>query len=407
MKPSLRRLLLTLGVGTIFLLNGCGGGGDAGPEAPSSPSSLSSGAVAEENASLDRGTITGDLETQDPASPAASPEAGTGTIKWNPGHYAVFASDDTFTELNTGLAEIRDLPFVRGIMLRAFWRQLEPEKNVYDFRRVDHFLHRAALEKKRFFLLLSTRFFRSGRVAPDYLKVPLYDGGIYRFRTFKDTFGENITLWDDDTRHRLTLLIQALARRYDGNPHFEGLILSETAFGQPLEPISDAKKTAYYANLRLVENAARSAFQRTVVIQFVNFPYPYTVPVVNNLLRRGVGFGSPDVFLADDDHEKYVYPFNDQVQGRIPIGMQVESDSYYSTSVGGPFDPPPVRDLYLFARDRLHSNYIFWHRDLRGPYFAWNKVLRMFRSASFPDGPSGGLARQCPASYARCVTQAP
>jgi hypothetical protein len=156
-----------------------------------------------------------------------------------------------------------------------------------------------------------------------------------------------------------------------------------------------------------VDSAARSAFQHTVVIQFVNFPYPYTVPIVNNLLRRGAGFGSPDVFLADDDHEKYVYPFNDQVRGRIPLGMQVESDSYYSTFVGGPFDPPPVHDLYVFARDRLHSNYIFWQRDLREPYVAWHKVLRMFRSASFPDGLSGGLARQCPTSYARCVTQAP
>jgi hypothetical protein len=407
MRPSIRRLLLALGVGTFCFLSGCGGGGTAGPEAPSSPLSLSGDAAAEENASVTRETLAESLQTQDSALQTALPEAGTGTVKWNPGHYVVFASDDTVSDLTAGLNEIRNLRFVRGIVLRAFWRQLEPEKNVYDFGRIERFLHRAAQDKKRFFLLLSTRYFRSGRVAPDYLKTPLYDGGVYKFKSFKDTFGESITLWDDDTRHRLTLLIQALARRYDGNPNFEGLILTETAFGQPLTPISDAKKNAYYANMIRVDNAARNAFQRTVVIQFVNFPYPYTVPVFNNLLRKGLGFGAPDVFLADDDHEKYVYPFNDQARGRIPIGMQVEQDSYYSTSAGGPFDPPPVRSIYVFARDRLHSNYIFWHRDLSEPYFAWNKVLRMFRSDWFPDGAAGGLERKCPASYARCVTQAP
>jgi hypothetical protein len=87
--------------------------------------------------------------------------------------------------------------------------------------------------------------------------------------------------------------------------------------------------------------------------------------------------------------------------------MQVEADSYFRTSSAGPWNPPPVRDLYVFARDRLHSNYIFWQRDLSGTYRAWDKVLRMFRSSWFPRNPSGGLHTTCPASYARCISQSP
>jgi hypothetical protein len=146
-----------------------------------------------------------------------------------------------------------------------------------------------------------------------------------------------------------------------------------------------------------------------VVIQFVNFPYPSTVPVVTNALNKGVGFGSPDVFLADEDHDQYVYPFADQAQGKVPIGMQVESDCYYTRSVGGPFDPPPVHQIYVFARDRLHSNYIFWERDLRDPPFrAWEDVLQMFHSPDFPASPSGGLQTRCPGRFGgRCFSQSP
>jgi hypothetical protein len=113
------------------------------------------------------------------------------------------------------------------------------------------------------------------------------------------------------------------------------------------------------------------------------------------------------VFLGDEDHEKYAYPYVEQVSGKVPIGMQVESDSYYAMYVGGPWDLPPVRDIYDFARHRLHSNYIFWQCELRTAYRPWGKVLRMFRSADFPATPSGGLETRWPTSYARCVGQAP
>jgi hypothetical protein len=57
-------------------------------------------------------------------------QAGTGRVKWNPGHYVVFAAHADDTEIRTGLSEIRHLAFARGIVLRAFWKQLEPQKDI-------------------------------------------------------------------------------------------------------------------------------------------------------------------------------------------------------------------------------------------------------------------------------------
>lgn len=402
MSNASRRLAQGLPLLFSILLAACGGGGTEEQNPLSTPqaaiSTMESGDSAPA-ARLQAGPM--------PDVNAAGPEAGTGTIKWNPGHYVTFSSDTTDDEIDARLEEIRDLPF-KGIVVRAFWKQLEPRKDVYNFRRIDRHLNLAASEGKRFFLLLSTRNFRSGVVAPDYLRAPLFDGGVYQFSSIKGTRGENITLWDANVRNRLALLIKALARRYDGHPYFEGIILSETAFGQPVSEISEEKRTAYYSNLLRIDTATRAAFTRTVVIQFINFPHQRTGALVENMLNKGIGFGSPDVFLEDEDHEKYVYPYNDRVQRRIPIGMQIESDSYIHRCVDCPFEPAPVKDLYLFARDRLHSNYVFWEYVQEPWYDAWTKVKALFRSPDFPAAdPAGGLATACPRRYAACVSNGP
>lgn len=380
MKPSILVLWLFLALQSL-LLAGCGGGGDAG--------------------SANR------LETPATLAPDVEPKAGTGTIKWNPGHYMVVSADVEDSEFHAGLDEIENLPFVKGAVLRAFWRQLEPQKDVYDFSRIDRYLELAAAHKKRFGLLLTTKHFLTGVAVPDYLQTPWFDGGVFLVNKFKGTVGENITLWDVNTYYRLVRLIKALAARYDGNPWFEVLIINETAFGSPVIPMPETQRASFYDNLMRVDNAARQAFARTVVIQYVNFPYTYTPQVAQNLLDKGTGIGGPDVFLEDKDHDTRVYPLIVQGRGKVPVGMQVESDCYYARYLGGPWDPPPARELYDFARNRLGSNYIFWHRLLKTTYRPWEKVLAMFNSPDFPANASGGLEAACPASYARCVRQQP
>ncbi|NML17092.1 hypothetical protein [Azohydromonas caseinilytica] len=394
MKASLRRLSMDLAMVLALVSGGCGGGDSQ---------ALRASLDTAQTGARETAAVSGSKTAQNfqPSAALAAP----GNMKWNPGHYVVFQADEGDHAVDSGLKEVEHLPFVKGIVVRAYWQQIEKDKDVYSFWRIERFLNKAAARQKRFFLLLSLRSFRSDRVAPAYLHTPYYDGGVFHIQTHKDSQGEVITLWNEHTRHRVTKLIRTLAARYNSHPYFEGLILTETAFGRPVEPVTAEQKTAYYVNFIRLDTAARAAFANTVVIQFVNFPKEFTPAIVSNLQAQGLGYGSPDVFMADDDHEKYVYPFNDQVRGQIPIGMQVESDSYYSPYGGGPFDPPDVWDLYEFSRDRLYSNYVFWERDLRPPLVAWKKVLKMFNSPEFPATPTGGLEAACPSRYTRCVGQ--
>lgn len=269
------------------------------------------------------------------------------------------------------------------------------------------YLEQTAAHKKRFGLLLTTKNFRAGVAAPDYLRTPWFDGGMFEVAMFKGTIGDNITLWNNHTYYRLARLIRALATRYDGNPWFEVLIINETAFGRPIIPVTEAQCTGFYDYLIRVDSVARQAFTRTVVIQYVNFPPPHTSRVIQSLLDKGIGIGGPDVFLDDANHERFVYPPIEKARGKVPVGMQVESDCYYARSLGGPWNPPPARELYEFARDRLHSNYIFWHRVLETVVRPWDKVLDLFNSPDFPATAAGGLETACPASYARCAGQRP
>jgi hypothetical protein len=292
--------------------------------------------------------------------------AAPGAMKWHPGHYVVFGADEGDAEVTAGLSETRHLPFVKGIVVRSYWRQLEPQKNRYVFNRIDPFVKKAAADGKRFFLLLATRAFTPGKGAPDYIKTPRYDGGVFAIKNVKDQLSENITLWDNDVRDRLAQLIRVLGQRYNGHPNFEGIILSETALGRPVEPISDEKKAAFYKNLIYLDTVARAAFPNSTVIRFANFPTDQTPAIVANLQLKGIGWGAPDVFVEDPSTDKFVYSYVDRLRGQIPIGMQVEPDSYHRRAGNGPWDPPDANELYTFGRDRLHSNYMFWVRDLKG-----------------------------------------
>ena len=397
MKIPLKRLIPALATASALLLSACGGGGD--PAAPAASLSETSVQIAEtaQEFSGSAAWVASDLR----ALPSSLAEPGA--MKWHPGHYVVFGADEGGDVISAGLKETRHLPFVKGIVVRSYWRQLEPEKNRYAYDRIDPFVKKAAADGKGFFLLLATRAFTPGKGTPDYIKSPHYDGGVFAIKNVKGQPSENITLWDDDVRYRLAQLIRALGQRYNGHPNFEGIILSETALGIPVEPISPEKKAAFYKNLIYLDQVARAAFPNSTVIRFANYPTDQTPAIVANLQRKGIGWGAPDIFLEDPSAEKYVYPYAETLRGQIPIGMQVEPDSYHRRSSQGPWNPPDVNDLYTFGRDRLHSNYMFWVRDLKGELRPWDKVLAMFNSPAFPATPSGGLEATCPSKYRRCV----
>ncbi|MDZ5456715.1 hypothetical protein [Azohydromonas lata] len=322
--------------------------------------------------------------------------------KWNPGHYIEYGSNAGDFVIDAGLNETAGMPHVKGIMVRANWRQLEKSKGVYDFSRIDRYLNKAKAKGKRLFLTLGTKTFDGDKAVPDYLRTAQYSGGAFRIGTIKGTYGENASLHDDDVRNRLIALVQALGKRYNKDNSFEGITFTETAFGMMVKPLSDAQKKQFFSNLAKVDTAARAAFPNSVVLQFINYPANLVPPLFQNMKDKGVGMGGPDVFINDPDLERSAYVFNDKAKGVIPIGMKVESDSYEAVRHGGPYVQVDVRKIYTFARDQLHSNYVFWYRHT-SRHNPWQDVLRMFKGEAFPQGGAGGLNAGCPSKFASCA----
>jgi hypothetical protein len=322
--------------------------------------------------------------------------------KWNPGHYIQFGSKANDFVIDAALKETAGMPFVKGIMIRASWHQLEKSKGQYDFSRIDRYLEKARAKGKRLFLMVGTKTFDGDKAIPDYLRTSQYSGGAFRIGTIKGTYGENMALYDDDVRDRLISLMQALAKRYNKDNNFEGVAFNETAWGKMVKDLSDTQKNQFFSNLAKVDTATRSAFSNSVVIQFMNYPSNFMPALFENMKDKGVGMGGPDVFIDDSDLERSAYVFNPKAKGVIPIGMKVESDCYNAVEHGGKYTQVDVRKIYSFARDRLYSNYIFWNRytDKHNP---WADVLQMFKGEAFPTGSAGGLNAACPSTFASCA----
>jgi hypothetical protein len=340
-------------------------------------------------------------------------------VKWNPGHYIQlnakagdFLVENTFKEIST-------LPNVRGVQTRYAWTALEPSKGIYDFSQIDKHVAWAQAYNKRLAIMISTKAFSAGgQAVPDYMRTAAYEYGTYKITIdgkdtvgTEDTTGENMALYNNAVRDRLIALTQALGRRYNASNVLEAVAFNETAMGQAVTPLTSAQKQSWFNNLAIVNAATRKAFPNTVVMQFVNFPRAYTVGLVDSMMVNGTALGGPDTFVNAADLEAQTYPFYDTADATLAIGPSVQAENYSAEYQFGPYVAVDVKNLYNFARTRLHANYIFWSKTTadgasagRNPYA---EVLKMFKDDSFNQWAAGGLNTACPAVYESCVKKLP
>jgi hypothetical protein len=327
-------------------------------------------------------------------------------MKWNPGHYIATGRYDKLG-IQQILDEIKDLPQVKGLMLRYEWPQLETAKGVYDFTRIERDLGLVQAAGKRLWIILGTKVFTAGGVAvPDYMRTAEYEGGAYKIQIGSaDRLGENTAMYNANVRDRLIALTSALGARINRHNALEGLTFSETALGQTVVPLTEAQRTSFYNNLALVDAATKRAFPNTVTMQFINFPRAYMPGLVTSMVSNGVALGGPDILLQDPDLNNYIYPLYDMAKGKVAVGPSVQPDDYLTTVQNGPLNPPKISDLYAFGRNQLGANYMFWTRTFIGTPAAYPQVLDFFKSTAFPKDATGGLISTCPSTYASCVPQ--
>lgn len=339
---------------------------------------------------------------------AATPVVTT-PVKWHPGHYYTIMSygKNTSWYLSQVYRELKATPALRGMQVRYRWSELESAEGEYNFSAIAKRLSELTAINKRLIIVLETKSFEAGEeIVPDYLKTSTYEGGVFVFDNSHkdDQQGQNIKLWNPLVRDRLSALIRALGQRFNSNPYFEGIGLSETAIGQSVTPLSSTQINDYYANLLSVQQQMRNHFPNTLTFQFTNYPRPVLESFIDGLNEMGAGLGGPDVFLEEPGllypkSPQGVYNYYPKYSGILPLTPSVMHANYENTRTDKTGYTPTISELLSFARDTLKANYIFWTRD---PDY-YQQVLQMLNLNAQRSKTAGGLDTTCPSIYSSCV----
>jgi hypothetical protein len=273
----------------------------------------------------------------------------------------------------TASKELLSRPDIEGVQIVYDWKDLEPEKGTYDFSRIESDLAITKALNRKLFIQIQDRFFQpTAKNLPDYLMAdPAYQGGI---APQSDNAGENKPVgsgwvakqWNPLVRDRYQRLLRALAARFDGEVF--GVNLPETAIDldqkHGVEGFScDAYFDAEMQNLA----AARQAFSKSHVVQYVNFwpcewnnDHNYMARLFEYASKNGIGLGGPDIVPYRKGQMKNAYPFFKAYKGRLSLvamAVQEPTLTYKNPKTGKPFTK---EEFQAFAEDYLGADIIFW-----------------------------------------------
>jgi len=274
---------------------------------------------------------------------------------------------------------------IAGAQLMYTWRELEPERDRYDLSAIRRDV--AFLEKrgKRLFVQLQYLSFFEDRVnVPDYLlEDPAFGGGAAKKFESPGNGAPPIVdgwvarLWDPAVRERLDRLFGAIAEEFDGR--IAGLNLPETAIGfghsSALFPAGYTYDT-YFEGIKAVMSSARRAFRQSDVIVYANFMPGEELPDDDHGYLRGVyahadaigmGVGGPDLLPNRWFQRQNSLPLIAHRAPTTAAGMAVQDGNLddVKRSTG---ERVTVEELYAYARDELHLDYVFW--GTQEPYYS-------------------------------------
>jgi len=281
----------------------------------------------------------------------------------------LYTSSSEFSELSTLLKR----PDIQGAQIVYSWKSLEPAKDQYDFSEIERALKVLDAAHKKLFIQVQDRFFRpQDKNVPTYvMQDPIYDGGI---TPQSDNPGEGKPVgsgwvanqWNPQVRKRYQLLLQALARQFDGRVY--GVNLPETAIDVDMNRSPAGFTCDKYFNGEL-ENlkAAKAAFTKSYVVQYVNFwpcewnnDHKYMERTFEFAALNGIGLGGPDIVPNMRSQMKNSYPFFHEYKDKlilIAMAVQEPTLTYTNPATGKQFTKD---EFQSFGRDYLGTHLIFW-----------------------------------------------
>ena len=286
-----------------------------------------------------------------------------------PRHYVYFGWDHHRVEEPAFLS----VGQIEGALLTYTWRELEPERDRYDFGALRERLALLERHGKKLFIQLQDVSFSERVLVPEYLRTDSsFHGGVarkYEGRGAEARFdGWVARRWDPAVRARYARLLEALGRELDGR--IAGLVIPETAVGfhDPALHPPGFTYESYASGIREMVTAARRALPRSCVIIYANFMPGEWLPDTDRGFLRGVhahadsvgaGVGGPDLMPHRRGQQMHSYPLIASRRPGVVAGVAVQDGNLAEK------DPRrgarvTVEQLHRFATGQLRLDYVFW-----------------------------------------------
>ena len=306
-------------------------------------------------------------------------------------HYVFFGMDrEKIKETKSFLEQ----PAFEGAQVAYSWRQLEHEKDNYDFQMIREDLELLKAHGKKLWIQLQDVTFTPKRIhVPRYLlEDPQYNGGAdkqYQIKGDDESQavheGWMARRYDPAVQERLHKLFVALGKEFDGR--IEGINLAETSAGYgwtgkyfPKGYTREIYRDAIIANMR----ALKRAFPKSVAMIYANFMPggPTALKAVYEAARESkVAVGGPDLLPFRPFQRANSYPLIRESSGKVTAGIAVQDGNYSDVNTQNG-KRASIADLLKFATEYLKVDYIFWCTE--EPYYT-DELVPFMRSLKTAD----------------------
>jgi hypothetical protein len=298
-------------------------------------------------------------------------------------HYVFFGQD---REEIAKTSSFLDTKAIEGAQVVYSWRQLEPEKDSYDFRMIREDLAFLTSRGKRLFIQLQDVTFSESRInVPLYLlRDPIYNGGAARQYEYEGDNEDQARVagwmarrWDPAVQERFHKLLFALGKEFDGR--IEGINFAESSVGVgtsgrlfPKGFSFEIYRDAIITNMKVLKRA----FPKSVAMQYGNFmpgewrptnDKGYLRAVYEAAKESNVGVGGPDLMPYRPGQLGTSYPLIREAAGIVPTGVAVQDGNLaeVNPTTGKRVE---VSELMKFATEYLKVDYVFWGTE--EPYYS-------------------------------------
>jgi hypothetical protein len=309
------------------------------------------------------------LSSIDACGDALSPLLAASTRKYHPGHYTIVVNGPKYlpTALQPGMA---------GVVRRYSWRSLEPTQGVYNFTQIKSDLAWASANGMHLVAMIVYKSFGGGKAGPAYLDA---------LELRNKQGGYTLELWSPTVITRYNALIKALGAQFDSNKSFEGVATQESALSLDSATLKANGYTPekYRDALINMLSTATASLPTSRVFWYMNFltgNQSYIGTIAAAVAPLGVVMGGPDDWPDNKSLATQTYPYYTQFAGKMPLFIQVEPSNYQEPHMTGGFSTKywTMPELYKFAVNNLHVNYMFWFRITRPAHsdsYDWNDAL--------------------------------